>query len=71
MTELFLRMARQWRVAGECVLGLDYSVIQMLTNLFGIELTPELFDDLQTMEARAVDILNAEQKKKSKKGRKR
>jgi hypothetical protein len=65
---LFLRASRQWRVAGESVLGLDYGVMPWLTTLMGIEPTLELLDDLQTMESRAVELIN-KPSKKAKKGR--
>lgn len=67
---LFARASRQWRIAGETVLGLDYGVMPWLTSLLNIEPTLELLDDLQMMESRAVEILN-EPAKKAKKGRKR
>lgn len=67
---LFARASRQWRIAGETVLGLDYGVMPWLTSLLNIEPTLELLDDLQTMESRAVKILNEPAKKaKAKKGR--
>lgn len=65
---LFLRASRQWRVAGESVLGLDYNVLPWLTTLMRIEPTLELLDDLQTMESRAVELIN-KPTKKAKKGR--
>lgn len=63
VVSLFLRVCRQWRTAGETILGIDLSVVPVVTNLIGIELTMELLDELQTMEARAVEILNKPAKK--------
>jgi hypothetical protein len=55
-------------VAGESVLGLDYNVLPWLSKLMAIEPTLELLDDLQTMESRAVELIN-KPAKKAKKGR--
>ena len=64
VVELFLRCIRQWRIAGDVFLGIDYTVLAWVSKLSGIEPTLQLLDDFQIMEAKAVDILNKPQKKK-------
>ncbi len=71
VVSLFVRASSQWRVAGETVLGLDYGVLPWLTSLLGIEPTLDLLDDLQTMESRAVEILNEPKKEKKNKTRRK
>lgn len=70
VVELFMRCIRQWRTAGEAFLGIDYSVLDWVCKLSGIEPTLQLLDNFQIMEAEAVEILN-ERKPEKKKGRRR
>lgn len=71
VVELFVRSIRQWRTIGEAFLGIDYVAMEAVARLNAMELTAELFDDFQIMEARAVEILNERKEAKGKKGRKR
>lgn len=71
VVELFMRSIRQWRTIGESFLGIDVLAMQAVARLIGMELTAELFNDFQIMEARAVDILNERKEPKGKKGRRR
>lgn len=58
VVELFLRSCRQLRAAREAILGLDYNAVAWISTLMGIEVNLMLLDDLQVMEARAVELLN-------------
>lgn len=74
VVELFLRVIRQWRIAGESFLGIDYNVLEWVCRLLGMEPTLALLDDFQVMEAAAADILNEQSKPKTdraKRGRSR
>jgi hypothetical protein len=57
--------------AGETILGINMMVLPMIAKLLNIELTIDLLDDLQIMEARAVEILNKNTKKQQQMRRKR
>jgi hypothetical protein len=54
--ELFARSATQWRHAGMggAPVGLDYAGVRQVAELTGVELTQELFGEIQTLEASAV-----------------
>lgn len=72
VVELFMRCIRQWRVVGESFLGIDYSALEMVSKLMGMDLTLDLLDDFQIMEARAVEHMNKpDKKRKAKAGRNR
>lgn len=59
VVRLFLALGTQWRVGGMAgaPLGLEYGAIETTGRLMGIEVTPDLFADLQVMEAEARDVL--------------
>jgi hypothetical protein len=60
--ELFIDVQTQWRPGGGGgVLGLDYNVVFRIMELNGIVRSEqrELLRDLQVMEARAMQIINA------------
>lgn len=44
------------------VIGLDYSVLQMLFELYDIDNKQEIFEDIQVMEQEAMKYLNKERK---------
>ena len=51
---LFCSLETQWRTTSGGPTGLDYNVIPMMAGLLKIEVTPQLMDDLQLMEAAAL-----------------
>lgn len=57
--ELWGRVCTQWR-GGDRLLGLDYPAVLATAALYGMEMTPELFDGLRVLEA---DVL-AEQRER-------
>lgn len=62
VVELFIDVQTQWRPgAGGGVLGLDYNVVFRVMELNGVVQSEqkELLRDLQVMEAKAMQILNA------------
>ena len=59
---LFIRMMTQWRTTMGGVIGLDYSVLQMLFDLYDISNSQEVFEDLQIMEREAIKHMNKDNK---------
>lgn len=59
---LFIRMMTQWRTTMGGVIGLDYSVLQMLFDLYDISNRQEVFEDLQIMEREAIKHMNKDNK---------
>ncbi len=45
------------------VIGLDYSVLQMLFSMYDVNNKVEIFDDIQVMEREALKHLNKDNKK--------
>ena len=54
--ELFLRCQTQWRTSVGGVTGFDYSSVLALVNMYAYDVS--VFEDLQIMEAAAIDLLN-------------
>ncbi len=52
----------QWRTTMSGVIGLDYSVLQMLFQMYDVRNKKQIFEDIQIMERAAMNILNKEQK---------
>ena len=58
----FLKMMTQWRTTMSGVIGLDYSVLQMLFDLYDIDNRKEIFENIQVMEQEAMIHMNKEKK---------
>jgi hypothetical protein len=57
--DAFLAIAGQWRLAPSGrFLGLDYTAVRAGLDLAGIEVTPDLWSDVQIIEAGALAGLN-------------
>ncbi len=54
----------QWRTTMGGVIGLDYSVLQMLFDLYDINNRKEIFENIQVMEQEAMLHMNKERKSK-------
>ncbi|WP_346099943.1 DUF1799 domain-containing protein [Pseudomonas veronii] len=56
---LFNALSTQWRTGPGGATGLDYSVVREVAILIGIkkQQIPELFPDLQVMEAEALAVM--------------
>lgn len=56
---LFNALGTQWRTGAAGATGLDYSVVREVAILIGIKKRqiPELFPDLQVMEAEALAVM--------------
>ena len=59
---LFIRMMTQWRTTMGGVIGLDYSVLQMLFDLYDIDNRKDIFEDIQVMEREAMIHMNKDKK---------
>mgnify|MGYP003129306709 FL=1 len=60
----FIKMMTQWRTTMGGVIGLDYSVLQMLFDLYDIDNRKEIFENIQVMEQEAMLHMNKERKNK-------
>ena len=60
----FIKMMTQWRTTMGGVKGLDYSVLQMLFDLYDIDNRKEIFENIQVMEQEAMLHMNKERKNK-------
>lgn len=59
--DAFLAICRQWRVtAAGRFLGLDYAAVQAGLELAGIVMTPDLWSEVQLIEAGACKGLNGD-----------
>ncbi|MBU2867141.1 DUF1799 domain-containing protein [Pacificibacter marinus] len=61
--QAFLRVRTQWTVvgvgmAGMVTVGLNYAGVKIGLDCAGIEITPELWDDLLVIETGAIEALN-------------
>lgn len=55
----FLRCQTQWRTVGDALLGLDYGVVLEVIRLYDVASPTAVLEDVQVMEGRAVELLNA------------
>lgn len=58
--ELFMDVQTQWRTSSSGVIGLDYGVVLALLSLNGATDPLAVLRDLQVMELRAQELINAE-----------
>tara|TARA_R100000734_G_scaffold16503_1_gene12577 strand:- start:3263 stop:3505 length:243 start_codon:yes stop_codon:yes gene_type:complete len=58
----FIKMMTQWRTTMGGVIGLDYSVLQMLFDLYDVSNRKEIFENIQVMEQEAMMHMNKEKK---------
>lgn len=55
---MFLRMQTQWNVVTGAFTGLKYEVLRWMCDLYSVEDPKALLEDLQIMEAAALEELN-------------
>ena len=55
---MFLRCQTQWRVGMSGIIGLDYTSVIEMIKLYLIEDTVVMLENLQVMEAAALQALN-------------
>jgi hypothetical protein len=60
---MFMRCQTQWRSTGGGVVGLDYNVVLQLMGLYDVPDRVAVLEDLQVMEARAVELINDQARK--------
>lgn len=53
--ELFARVMTQWRMGPAGPVGLDYAVVLAMMRLYRVRDRESVMEDLQTMEARALE----------------
>ena len=59
---LFIKLMTQWRTTMGGVIGLDYTVLQMLFELYDVNNRQEIFEDIQVMEREAIIHMNKDKK---------
>ena len=57
---MFLRCQTQWRVGISGIIGLDYTSVIEMIKLYLVEDTVAMLENLQIMEAAALQVLNKE-----------
>ncbi|MFO0015700.1 MAG: DUF1799 domain-containing protein [Synechococcaceae cyanobacterium] len=57
--DLFMRSRTQLRTIGELLVGLDYSPVFKLADLYHVADLPSVMEDLQVIELHYVDRMNA------------
>ena len=55
---MFLRCQTQWRVGMSGIIGLDYTSVVEMIKLYLVEDTVAMLENLQIMEAAALQALN-------------
>ena len=56
--DLFLKVQTQWRGGASGIIGLDYTAVRWVMQLYGSEDDWELLEDLQVIEARVIERVN-------------
>tara|TARA_R100000426_G_scaffold3215_1_gene5483 strand:- start:45 stop:221 length:177 start_codon:yes stop_codon:yes gene_type:complete len=57
---MFLRCQTQWRVGVSGIIGLDYTSVLEMIKLYLVEDTVAMLENLQIMEAAALQVINKE-----------
>ena len=57
---MFLRCQTQWRVGMSGIIGLDYTSVIKMIKLYLVEDTVAMLENLQIMEAAALQVINKE-----------
>lgn len=68
---MFLRCQTQWRMGPSGAIGLDYGVVLELFKLYNVKDRQVVMEEIQIMEARALELLNEQAVKDSKQQQKR
>lgn len=55
---MFQALSTQWRVSMDGPTGIDYTVIPMLANAYGICDLATVIKDIQLMESKALELMN-------------
>lgn len=59
---MFLRVQTQWRISTGAIVGLDYSAVRWVFELYEVKEPRKMLDDLQTIEATVIETLNQREK---------
>ena len=59
---MFLRVQTQWRISTGAIVGLDYSAVRWVFEMYEVKEPRQLLDDLQIIEATVVETLNQREK---------
>ena len=61
---IFIKMMTQWRTTMGGVIGLDYSVLQMMFELYDVSNKTDTLENIQVMEQEAMLHMNKDRKGK-------
>lgn len=56
--DLFVRLQTQWNLIEGVFIGLNYQSVRFLFKLYAVEDERSVFDELQSMEAAALQVMN-------------
>jgi len=59
---MFIRVQTQWRISSSAIVGLDYSAVRWMFEIYNVEDPRTLLEDLQMIEATVVETLNQREK---------
>lgn len=59
---MFLRVQTQWRISTGAIVGLDYSAVRWVFEMYEVKEPRKMLDDLQIIEATVVETLNQREK---------
>ena len=67
--QLFVRCSTQWRSSANGLIGLDYGVVLALMDLYAVEERTTVLEDLQIMEAHALELMDRRARREEAKAR--
>ena len=69
VVQLFVRCSTQWRSSANGLIGLDYGVVLALMDLYAVEERTTVLEDLQIMEAHALELMDRRARREEAKAR--
>ncbi|MGL4831387.1 MAG: DUF1799 domain-containing protein [Propionibacteriaceae bacterium] len=57
--DLFLKVQTQWRGGASGIIGLDYTAVRWLMELYALDDQRTMLEDLQVIEARVIETVNS------------
>jgi len=57
--DLFLKVQTQWRGGASGIIGLDYTAVRWLMDLYAMDDQRTMLEDLQVIEARVIETVNS------------
>jgi hypothetical protein len=57
--DLFLKVQTQWRGGASGIIGLDYTAVRWVMELYALNDHRTMLEDLQVIEARVIETVNS------------